>query len=320
MAKQPFMNKTILKEYGLKMASQQSNPAWRNAFNIYLDYLVRILFNLYVWEGLPDSMDSDFLERCLMEDGLAGMVDHNLYGHINTRATWGELGIYNKPITSTFYNLHINFEVMVGKNSGNAVLVFNNNQYRGYMMIAIFYAERMADYAITHDINILAQRTPVTLMGDYSQMEQLSQAYAAYVGGSPVIGRRKANSKTTEELGYEISALKTDAPFVADKVYGQFTSILNEFFAMVGINFVNNNKQERMLKDEVNANNQQIQISYTAGLKTRREAVEQYNKIHGTSITVDINQSIGEIINAGFNISSNWEGQIPEINGELSDT
>lgn len=316
-----FINKTLAKEYGMEMAAQESNPKWRQFFAIYYSYLTRIINNLYRWEGLPDSMDKRFLEMCLMQDGVAGLTDDPMFGPINTRATWGQLGFYNIPIRSTFYNLDYTREVYVGRDSTNSVLILNNATGEGYAMIAIYYAKRLAEIAITHGLNLKAQRTPITIDGDYSQLEQLSKAYMDYMSGAPVIAQRRSAKKIKINTGdyRPLNALRTDAPFVADKIYSEFVNVLNEFFAMVGINFVNNNKRERMLVDEVNANNQQLQISYSAGLVTRQEAAEQYNKIHGTNITVHHNEMIGEIINERTIIENSGQDQLSSGNGGVSD-
>lgn len=316
-----FLNNDVEKQYQLEMVANNSNPKWNQYFMIYFSYLNRILNNLYRWDGLPDNMDARFLEMCLMEDGIAGLMDDDRYGPINTRATWGELGFYNIPIRSEFYNIRFNRRVIVGKDSDNAVLILNNATGEGYVLTALFYAQRLADIAITHSLNLKAQRTPITIDGDYSQLEQLSKQYMDYMAGTPVIARRR-NSKVKLNVGESrpLTALKTDAPYVANKVYSEFVNVMNEFFAMVGINFVNNNKQERMLVDEVNANNQQLQISYSAGLITRKEGADQYNKIHGTNITVSHNEMIGDIIYERNNTFTNRNAEISINDDDVSNS
>lgn len=313
-----FLNNDIAKQYELEILANNSNPKWNQFFMIYFSYLNRILNNLYRWENLPENMDARFLEMCLMEDGVAGLLDDEVYGPVNTRATWGELGFYNIPIRSEFYNMKFNRSVRVGKDSNNAVLVLNNATGEGYVLTALFYAQRLADIAITHSLNLKAQRTPITIDGDYSQLEQLSKQYMEYMAGTPVIAKRR-NGKVKINMGESrpLTALKTDAPYVADKIYSEFVNVMNEFFAMVGINFVNNNKQERMLVDEVNANNQQLQISYSAGLITRKEGAEQYNKIHHTNIAVEHNEMIGDIIYERNDIITDRAGEVPTGNDSI---
>lgn len=317
-----FFNKNILKEYGFMMTQKRSNPMWTDIYNMELEFLCVILYNLYRWENLPETMDSRFLEKTLMQDGVAGLFDHPQYGPINTRATWGEMGFYDIPIRSTFYNIWFQDSVYVGRDSSNAVLVLNNCNGGSYVRIALIYAYRLACASVTHDINLEAQKTPILIDGDYSQLEQLVNSYASYIGGSPVIARRtNVKAKSPIELEQKpLTAIKTDAPYVADKVHESYNDILHEFYSKIGINYANNNKRERMLVDEVNANNQQLGISYSAGLQTREEAADQYNKIHGTQIRPVFNTDIWRMIIEHDNIGADSTGRIYGGNGQLPDS
>lgn len=271
--------------------AKQSNPKWNNWFINWFKFLCKGLYSLYDWHGLPDGMDARFLEMCLMQDGIAGMYENSTIGYVNTRATWGELGHYEVPVRSHFYSVSgiIDDEVDVSKTSENAVLVLNDSEATSYVSLAGDYAARLADFTISHDINMDAQKTPVMLDGDYDQLEQAMKAYMQYIGGSPVIPTRTTKKQSlSEDIRKPINAIKTDAPFVADKIHDEVLNILHEFYGMVGINYANNQKRNRMLVDEVNANNQEIMLSGLAGLKTRKEAADQFNKIHGTNIEVHI--------------------------------
>lgn len=57
----------------------------------------------------------------------------------------------------------------------------------------------------------------------------------------------------------------------------------------MGINNENYEKKERMIRDEVNANNQLIQYNFNVALETRQEALEKVNKMFGTNITIERN-------------------------------
>lgn len=309
-----FFNKSILKEYGFALAQRHSNPLWRDLFNTILDDFCLILYSMFSHENLPEGMDSEFLERCLMQDGIAGAFDHPLYGKINARATWGTLGIYDRPIESTFYSISFSENVYVGVDSNNAVLLYNNSMGIGYVRWALLYAERLADILVTHSININAQRTPVLLDGDYNQLEDIVAQYAKYIGGSPVIARTRSMRNTMAQVApTPLTVLKTDAPFTADKIYFEYTNVLHEFFSKIGINFANNNKKERMLVDEVNANNEQLNFKIKAGLSLRNKGWKQFNKIHGTNITAVYNGEVEEMVN---NVTERYSNAIIQNSNE----
>ena len=62
--------------------------------------------------------------------------------------------------------------------------------------------------------------------------------------------------------------------------------ILNEVFTDLGINNANMDKRERMVANEVEANNEQVKASEDVMLKAREQACKEINRIFGTNISV----------------------------------
>lgn len=69
--------------------------------NTYFDYIQRfkqVALAQFEWVNLPESMNSDYLERCLYYFGEASLLKTEEYGFINTKCcTNGELNIYGLP-------------------------------------------------------------------------------------------------------------------------------------------------------------------------------------------------------------------------------
>ena len=62
--------------------------------------------------------------------------------------------------------------------------------------------------------------------------------------------------------------------------------ILNEVFTDLGINNANMDKRERMVANEVEANNEQVKACEDVMLKARQQACKEINRIFGTNISV----------------------------------
>ena len=98
--------------------------------------------------------------------------------------------------------------------------------------------------------------------------------------------------------------LKTDAPFIADKMYQYVNSLWSEVLTFLGIN--NNSqegKKERLVVDEINSNNQNISLNAQIGLLTRQEACKNFNEMYGTNIRCEMRQYTQSNINI-FNENS----------------
>ena len=102
-----------------------------------------------------------------------------------------------------------------------------------------------------------------------------------YEGNYPVIfGDSNLDIKS-------LSVLKTDAPFVSDKIYDLKVKIWNEALTYLGISNINTTKKERMITDEVIRNQGGTIASRYSRLESRRRAVKKINKMFGLNITVD---------------------------------
>ena len=85
------------------------------------------------------------------------------------------------------------------------------------------FALRLYEAERTADVNIKAQKTPVLILVDENQRLTFENMYSQFDGNKPAIFGDKNN------VGLEnFSVLKTDAPFIADKVMDYKKEIWNE--------------------------------------------------------------------------------------------
>ena len=85
----------------------------------------------------------------------------------------------------------------------------------------------------------------------------------------------------------DIKILDLNPPLVFPQLQLQKHNVLNECFTRLGINNANMDKRERLVADEVQANNEQVQASEDVMLKARQRACEEINRIFGTNISVE---------------------------------
>src|SRR5690606_31619781 len=61
----------------------------------------------------------------------------------------------------------------------------------------------------------------------------------------------------------------------------------NECMGLLGINNSNQDKKERLVSDEVKANDDQVSSSRRVNLNARQDAAEHINSVYGLNISVD---------------------------------
>ena len=112
----------------------------------------------------------------------------------------------------------------------------------------------------------------------------LKNLYKEYSGNAPVIFGDK---------NLDINALKvikTDAPYVADKIYQLKTQIWNEALTYLGISNLNIQKKERLISDEAIRSQGGTIASRYSRLESRREACEKINEMFGLDIRVSFRE------------------------------
>ena len=251
-------------------------------FMMYYTYLTNLLLSRYEWKNLPDSMNERFIELCLFEDGKAVFVNDELYGMLNLRyAESNTLNIYQEPEEINAYSLdyHKNYKLQ------DVALIYNNYTKTPDFGIVCEYALRLYDIRRTIDVNTRVQKTPLLMLCPDNKKLTLKNIYMQYDGNEPAIYGYKDTFNDTE-----FKVLKTDAPFIGNDMTLLFNKVLDEFMTRYGINNANTDKRERLITDEVNANNQLVQLCSDVGLLCRKQACEKFNKLYGTNIGVELRQ------------------------------
>lgn len=265
----------------------------------YYDLLKQIFVVSFEWENLPDGIDEMFFERQLFEKGAVCFFrdpNINQFGILPV-AQWGRWNIYNIPIfrrvfASNGYQLEVN--------QTNSVIIYNNALRQPSHKLVATYANRLAEYDCTIDVNIHAQKTPVLIRCDEKERLSLKNLYSQYDGNEPVIFGDKNLSAVPLEV------LKTDAPYVADKIYDLKVSYWNELLTYAGISNLNIQKKERLITDEVNRMMGGILACRNARLLARQQACDQINKMFGLNISVHFRDDID---------LTNTDGITPEETG-----
>lgn len=138
------------------------------------------------------------------------------------------------------------------------------------------FALRLYEAERTADVNIKAQKTPVMILVDDTQRLLMENLYNQYDGNKPFIfgDKKQLNADT-------LKSIRTDAPFIADKIMQYKKEIWNEALTYLGINNIMVDKKERLITDEANSNNELINLNLQSYLVPRQLACKQFNEKFG---------------------------------------
>ena len=246
----------------------------------YYNRLMELSMSMFEWKNLPDTVDERYLELGLFSSGCMVFFKDDVIGELALNMTYhGGFDIYGEPTRRRAYSRYNQFQTTLDKN--NSVIIWNNMLRTNSALDVQMFAYRLYNLDRIVDINTNAQKTPVLITCDEKQKLTMKNLYLQYEGNYPVIfGDSNLDIKS-------LNVLKTDAPFVSDKIYDLKIKIWNEALTYLGISNINTTKKERMITDEVIRNQGGTIASRYSRLESRRRAVKKINKMFGLNISVD---------------------------------
>lgn len=266
---------------------EQSLQVNMKSYYEYLDRLTELAISMFEWKNLPPEIDERFLEITLFTDGQAVFFkDEELEEYLALQvATNGGFNVYRIPLRRRAYAVN-GYQKQLDIN--DSVIIYNNMLRRNSIRTVKLYAERLANLDRIIDVNANAQKTPVLVQGSEQQKLTLLNVYKEYDGNAPVIfGYNDLDLK-----GFNV--LKTDAPYVSDKLYQLKTQLWNECLTYLGISNLNIQKKERLVADEVVRNQGGTIASRYSRLNARRQACDMINNMFGLDISVDYREDYRE--------------------------
>lgn len=271
----------------------------------FLDRLKLVATSLFTWDGLDEVAGvgaSRFLELALYENGRAVFFKDDELGYLALRVNPNDkFNVYMLPTKVICYSFEYNKE----KNFDDVVYIMNNNLQKPTFETLKLFAYKLYEIDRTSFTNLIAQKTPVLIEGDTKTILTLKNVYMQYSGNTPFIFGSKQF-----DLNNRLSVLKTDAPFLLDKLQLYKHDVWCEALTFLGINNANTDKKERLITDEVNSNNELINYYLNCFYKTRKDACDRINKKYGLNISIKLNKDIEELLNIDEEKVINYDKEV----------
>lgn len=255
-----------------------NNSTYIDIFN----RLKEIAITRFKYENVPDTIDVRYLELTLFNNGSAVFFQDDIMGFLALPVAWqNQFTVYEQPVNYRAYAVN---GYQHNLNVNDSVIIWNNQLHTNNITDIMNYAKRLYNLERIIDVNADAQKTPVIVQGSKEQALTLKNLYKEYDGNARVI------------FGYDsldidaLRVLKTDAPYVADKIYELKTQIWNEALTFLGIPNLTLQKKERVITDEVTRSMGGTFASRYAVLDSRRQAIEKINDMFNLNITIDFKE------------------------------
>lgn len=246
----------------------------------------------FKYDGLPEYFDHIFFERTLFEENKAVIYKRNDSQYIaGSLAGITEYNIYGYPVKGmgityvTSYDLSIYDGYNDGIDNINSVVCYSTyNKNNNLFSLIKNYLYKMVELMVNTDITILQSRKPYIFVIDESERANAELLLNDLDSGRPVIIANKSfDGIQTQllELPNKIATLKDYemSLLVYDNIIRKLLGIENNEAS---------DKKERLITDEMNANNISTNINLFNQLEARRDFIAKVNKIFNLNITIDL--------------------------------
>ena len=265
-----------------------TNNQQRMTERMYVRVLSEMSMNRFQWTGFPHSVDRRFLEKILYSQALAVFYwDNTCDKYFALRATpSGMWDMYDNPISFRVYgNTMINEDVTNDK----CVPIWSNYMRMPDIDIVMLYAKKLAN--IDRSIEINADNMRQTKFIKSSENQQLSFANVNRQMQEGMAYIQVSEGMNLDNI--EVLDLSVDAKYLPALISAKRT-LWNECLTLLGVN--NNageDKKERLVSDEVDANSDEVLVHRSSALKARREAAEKINRRFkmpdGSPLKIEVN-------------------------------
>ena len=266
----------------------------------YLRWITELAVNRFVWTGLPEEPEGDirprYMELTMFRKAFVVFFKHSFYDKfLALQATApGNLDMYFDPTQFHIYGNGTTPKIDGWSVSAKeSVPIWSNRLRCPDLDLVEIYVSRLARFDRTIDTNVQALAHPFILVASQENRHTVEEAYRQVQDGQPVMIFSKDFMGNTDDIKkiFGILDMKIDPDSVSNLLVDK-KKVWNELLTFLGINNANQDKRERLVADEVQANNSEVGAARAIALGERQAACEKINKMFGLNIWCEWNPMV----------------------------
>lgn len=260
-------------------------------------HLLLFLSSMFEYEGMSDSINTDFIEfYCILNPRAAAGVfrDDNGTEILGYATDGGLLDEYGIPSEFNINTLGIpNKQGLV--DGINTAICWNNKLHKSDLIKLNRYTEmfNLVDTAQKCLIRY-ARLFPVFQVEDTNVKSQIEQALKNADNGEPFTFTSKSLSKLGIDSRPGVDVINLGDISAVDKIQYLSTyhnDLLRRFYSMYGMSYAQSMKQAQQSIEEIHSDAKVSWIIPNDRLNERKKFIEKYNKVFGHNATVDFSQA-----------------------------
>lgn len=252
----------------------------------FTKYLLQKAMSVFEWD-LPETWNKDYFLYVLYCWGYVAVVNTDKFGVIPQGCGLKGYDVFYAPTHAVIANPLLSgiVEPRIGT---QCELLKLQPDFSGILDLVGHYAEQMALASQSVSVNLLNSKLSYVFTAKTKALaESLKKMYDQIASGEPavVIDSRLKNAADGEET-WKAFEQNVGGNYIVTDLLADLRKIEAMFDTEIGIPNANTDKRERLIQDEVNANNIETYSKCAMWLENLQDACKRVNDMFGLSIAV----------------------------------
>jgi len=257
--------------------------------NFYARYLMQEALSVYQFE-LPKEWADNYFKYVLLCMGYIAIVKTDKFGVIPQGCGLYGYNVFYQPTHAIIANplLRGNIRPRIGKEC--AIIRLQPN-YCGIIDIVYHYANLMACAAETTSVNLINSKFSYVFFAENkAQAETMKKLFDNFSSGQPATVTDKNLLTDDGKPKWQLFTQNVQQSYIADRSLQTIRRLHELFCNEIGIPNTNEDKAERLLTDEVNANNIETIAKATMWQEEMQRGMDVANEMFGLNLSVKLRE------------------------------
>ena len=252
--------------------------------------LTQRLFSVFEYD-LPEEWDKDYFLYVLWLYGFGAVINTDKYGVIFQQCTLSGYNVYYRPSKVLVSNpLLQTKELTINK---DCALLKCAPDYRGVYDIISYYADQMAVLMEAFGVNAYNSKFSWIFAADNPAMaESFKKMFDQVTSGNPAVAVDKKLFNENGDPRWIQFDQNLKNNFIGKDILECMATIDNMFCTAIGLPNSNYEKRERLLVDEINANNSQTRALADVWMETIKHGMDVANDMFGLDLDIRYKQDM----------------------------
>lgn len=255
-------------------------------FAYFRRYLLQKIISVFKW-SLPETWNRDYFLYVLYMSGYIAIVKTPQYGVIPQQCSLMGRNVFYAPKQVIINNPALP-QTITRNIDEDAVLMKLSPDGCGVIDLVNYYAGKMALASEAVDMNLINSHLAyVFTVADKTAADSFKKLYDKIASGEPAVIQDKALKTPDGGSAWETFSNALKQNYITSDLLSDMRKIETMFDTEVGIPNANTDKRERLISDEVNANNVETQTRAALWLEQLQDGCRKARNMFDININVE---------------------------------